>query len=94
MKPDTRALVLFINRSDTQCGVCGHSADPRETSHLTRLGLGDDRRGCGVRWNAVSSDYVGMDDVVKDMRPDLPFVSPENAGHIRRGLPYLTQVLS
>lgn len=69
-------LVLYIDRSSTECGVCRHSADPRETSHLTRLGLGADRRGCGVRWTHVSSNYVGMDDTVKEMRPDLPFLGP------------------
>lgn len=52
--------ILYINRSSSKCGACNHSAFPQENSHITRGGLGPDRKGCGVVWDGVSSEYMGQ----------------------------------
>ncbi len=78
----TRRETLFINKSDSYCGSCGKSANPHEETHETVWGfpgLRDDKwsqKGCGVRWTAVSSEYVGLnaEQWCKEMRPDLEWV--------------------
>jgi hypothetical protein len=67
---------LIINRSDTKCGNCGKGADPYAESHDVILGyppIGGGP-GCGVRWAQVRSDYTGMEDRCREMRPDLEWV--------------------
>lgn len=91
----TRPKTLIINRSDSQCGDCGRSADPNETAHTTLLGYGPDngKPGCGSKWEKVTSDYgdfAGLYDSIKKMRPDLKFVDSwadvhSNLGHTHEG---------
>jgi hypothetical protein len=64
---------LFINRFDSICGACNKAADPYEKAHTTRLGYGDDKTGCGAVFTAVSSNYAGVGERIKNMRPDLPY---------------------
>jgi len=68
-------VTLIINRSDSRCGGCGASASPYEDAHVSRLGY-TPGKGCGEPWDSVSSDYFGMDDSIKAMRPDLPWIDP------------------
>lgn len=50
---------LYINSSESRCGVCDTGANPREIGHFTRLGYSSNGRGCGELWDSVSSDYFG-----------------------------------
>lgn len=68
---------LYINKSDSRCGACSMGCDPYEESHITLLGwyaTNDKMKGCGATFDSVSSDYIGFEDVVQDMRPDLPWL--------------------
>lgn len=73
-------VVLFIDPSASYCGACGWGAFPHEETHETLAGYGIpyDRKGCGARWNTVSSHYFGMSEDfyrrIQDMRPDLEYV--------------------
>lgn len=51
--------VLYINRSDSRCS-CGHGAFPSENGHYTTAGYGATLEPCGHEWEAVSSDYANM----------------------------------
>jgi len=51
--------VLYINRSDSRCS-CGVGAFPSENGHYTAAGWGSSREPCGMMWDAVSSEYVNM----------------------------------
>jgi hypothetical protein len=67
--------VLTINRFDSHCNACGRGADPMETHHTTVLQYAPDPPpGCGARFIAVTSDYLGMREACTAMRPDLPWV--------------------
>lgn len=67
--------VLVISRSASLCTHCGRGCLPWETHHTTMAGYADyDKPGCGAKFTAVSTNYFGLDDAVKEMRPDLPFV--------------------
>ena len=67
--------VLVINRSDSLCTQCGRGCLPWEACHKTMAGYIDyDKPGCGAKFIAVSTNYYGMDDSVKQYRPDLPFM--------------------
>lgn len=68
----TTDAILHINRSDSRCGACGKNADPAENAHTMTTMHGV---GCGATYVAVSSNYFGMEDRVRAMRPDLPFQS-------------------
>jgi hypothetical protein len=50
--------VLYINRSDSRCS-CGVEAFPTENGHYTAAGFVK-REPCGDMWDAVSSEYVNM----------------------------------
>ena len=67
--------VLFINFSDSRCGSCKRNADPGEGAHTMATMKGE---GCGATFTAVSTNYTGsrMEARVREMRPDLPFISP------------------
>jgi hypothetical protein len=75
--------VLYISRSESRCGACNKGCSPYEESHITLSGwfaYNDNMRGCGATFTEVSSDYQGLPDlvkVIKDMRPDLPYVGWE-----------------
>lgn len=67
---------LFINRSDSECGACGRSANPHEQTHDHVLGY-NPGPGCGTRWALVSSHYTGPDvaAAARRVRPDLAWVA-------------------
>jgi hypothetical protein len=75
-----KMTTLYINKSESRCGNCGHGADPYEESHITLVGwaaVNDRMQGCGETYTDVSTDYVnfpGLTDAIKEMRPDLPFI--------------------
>ena len=69
---------LFINISDSRCGNCGKDADPYAEAHDRKLGW-NPGEGCGAVFTHLSSDYVGFEDRVRKMRPDLIFVDPMDA---------------
>lgn len=68
---------LIINRNDSKCGNCGRDCDFNEKRHDTLLGYDDDngKPGCRYLWKYVASDYTGMDERLKKMRPDLELMS-------------------
>ena len=67
--------ILFINRTDSECGNCRKGADPYEKAHDSVLGWGPTMPGCGETFTAVGSHYrgEGMEEAVRRMRPDLPW---------------------
>jgi hypothetical protein len=73
---------LYINRSDTFCGNCHKGANPRDEAHWTQYGYGNGEfgtPGCGQVWRKVSTDSygMGMNDIIRNMRPDLEWVPLE-----------------
>lgn len=78
---------LFIDHWASKCGECGKGADPYEKKHKTALPgfnrQGTHGKGCGVRWTHVSSNYIGMDERIAEMRPDLILI-PVSAQFERR----------
>jgi hypothetical protein len=66
---------LFIDRNASYCGACQRGADPKEESHETVLSWSGPEKGCGVLYTEVASHYVGggIEDRVREMRPDLPW---------------------
>jgi len=67
---------LVINLSDSKCGNCGKSCNPEAKTHDINYGYDmevNGTKGCGCRYEYVTSDYTGMEDRVKEMRPDLKF---------------------
>jgi len=70
---------LIINIWESKCSACGGGAVIEEESHHTRLpGYSQDseRKGCGAQFDSVSSDYEGMEDIVRRRRPDLRYIKP------------------
>lgn len=65
------SATLVIGRSSSQCNNCGNGADPHAKSHDELMGYGIRGPGCGITWTHVATMYVGMDDVVAKLRPDL-----------------------
>lgn len=75
-----KAETLFIDTWSSSCGNCGQGCNPDEKSHLTNIGYGikdGERKGCGIEWKYLSSNYYGMGEVfykrLKEIRPDLEF---------------------
>ena len=69
MSESTATLVVGGFRST--CSACRRNADPYESAHLNEAMQGP---GCGAVYTAISSSYVGMDERLREMRPDLPLV--------------------
>lgn len=73
---------LFVNRSDAYCGECSLGADPSDLSHDLILGYGrKNRKGCGVTWESISTDYattLPLVEAIKKMRPDLTYIGYTN----------------
>ena len=71
---------LYINKSESRCGACNMGCNPDELTHDTLTGyaaFNDRMKGCGARFVAVDSDYIGMPglaEAIQQMRPDLPYV--------------------
>ena len=71
---------LYINKSESRCGACNKGADFYEESHITLTGwaaVNDRMKGCGAEFDSLSSDYSdwgGLYDELRLMRPDLPWV--------------------
>ncbi len=55
--------VLYINRSDSHCS-CGRGAFPSENGHYRVAGYSQDAEPCGYEWEAVSSDYANMPELM------------------------------
>lgn len=71
--------ILFINRNDSKCGVCGKGALPYEKTHATIAAYNqteNGKPGCGAEWTHISSYYGG--DGIKlasmKLRPDLIWI--------------------
>lgn len=70
-------MILYVNLHSSRCGACNQNADPDETFHDNRDMRGE---GCGRMFTHVSSDYSdfpGLHDRIRAMRPDLIDVLPE-----------------
>jgi hypothetical protein len=71
--------VLWIDRNESRCGVCGKPTRWGTETHVTNLGWNREINGtpgCGVRWTHVCSNYAlspddDMGRSVRAMRPDL-----------------------
>ena len=71
--------VLIVGTWRSFCNACGEGADPNEKTHDTVLEYSPKtgRPGCGETFTELGSDYCdsdGLYDMIKAMRPDLPFV--------------------
>ena len=73
-----RPHTLIINRSDSRCGNCGRSADPKEPTHEKVLGYSPGE-GCHQRFVLMDSDYmgIGMREACERLRSDLTWVGAE-----------------
>jgi hypothetical protein len=69
-----KQATLIINGWDSQCVNCGQDANCTENQHLSSPGYGPPQVGCGITWENVTSAYMGMEDKVKQMKPDLQYV--------------------
>lgn len=67
---------LFIDSWRSECGNCGMGAAPEEVIHETCLGYGEQPKGCGVKWEYVSTNYRGLNmrNRLKAIRPDLEYI--------------------
>lgn len=65
--------ILIVNRWNSRCSKCGGNADPDEKEHEMRTMLGSP--GCGAKFVAITSEYLDMEEILKEMRPDLPQVN-------------------
>ena len=72
MKKET----LFVNQSSSTCGNCGDGCDPTSSTHDKIVGYGHsgEQPGCGKTWKFITTGYLGAENAVKDMRPDLQFI--------------------
>lgn len=68
---------LEIGTWSSKCLECNGGADPNEKTHKTLMGYGvkEGEKGCGVKWDTVTTGYVNLEKRVQQMRPDLKFVS-------------------
>lgn len=73
---------LIINHFNSRCGECGRAALPYESAHLTKPGYNYSGPGCGAVFTTVSSDYTGLDDIIKGMRPDLEYIGALTVGFV------------
>lgn len=69
--------ILLIGSSSSDCGMCGKGANPYAKTHdrIMAYGPNNGEPGCGVEWTQVTSFYYGVEDIVKQMRPDLEYVT-------------------
>ena len=65
------SATLYIDISSSRCGACGRNADPHESAHLN---ANMDGEGCGAVYTGLASNYVGFEERLVAMRPDLPWV--------------------
>lgn len=67
---------LIIDTWSSHCSNCGSdSVDPTETHHFTSYQsyTQPQRAGCGELYTETSSNYTGLEDNIRAMRPDLPY---------------------
>lgn len=69
--------VLVVSHWKSECSNCpGSSVDPSEENHLTNYnGRGYLNAPCGERYTSIVSCYLNEEEIVKAMRPDLPYGS-------------------
>lgn len=71
---------LVVDRWSSSCGDCGKAANPASKTHDILLGWGPTNGdpGCGVEWENVTSNYVGMamEEAIRNLRPDLNYIGP------------------
>ena len=66
-----QTATLVVGSWSSKCSHCGGNADPVEQLHDM---VNMEGEGCGARFVAITSEYSGeAEEVVKQMRPDLPF---------------------
>lgn len=71
---------LAINPSNSECCNCGKGADWRSKTHDWVYGYFEGSgtiSGCGIEWTHLTSHYTnfdGLHDTIKKMRPDLVWV--------------------
>lgn len=70
--------ILNIGLWHSRCENCGIECDPSEKEHKTNLGQEEVRKepGCGVTYTHVTTYYIGLEERIKIMRPDLIFLNP------------------
>lgn len=75
--------ILIVGTSISECSNCpGISVDPYADAHTQNFAgltvyseeLAESTTPCGETYTAISTMYVGMDESVAAMRPDLEFV--------------------
>ena len=63
-----RCRTLVVNKSDSYCGECGANVIGFYTIKKCE--------DCGAAFEYISSDYCGMDGIMKGTRPDLTWREP------------------
>ncbi len=64
--------ILTVNFLSCTCSKCDANADPHEEKHEMKDSR--DLSGCGARFVAITTEYVGMEEKLRQLRPDLPQV--------------------
>lgn len=75
--------------SHSKCNACGRSCDPDEKAHITRLGSGGSRKGCGIEFTHLwtGSTTPGSKLAATRLRPDLEYIdSPAGMAEVRAAL--------
>lgn len=71
---ETRRVVLTIGGFESTCGACGKTCLPEEKAHTSKCGY-DRHEGCGAVFTHLQAVYPDTEDKVREMRPDLTFLS-------------------
>ena len=74
--PELPAGTIIAAFSHCVCNACRGGCDPDEKAHITRLGSGLKRNGCGVEFTHVTtrSEHPAAKNAARRMRPDLVFI--------------------
>jgi hypothetical protein len=71
--PHLPAGTILVGSFSSHCNNCGKDTSPHEKTHAKVIGYVPGE-GCGVEFTHVASEYMGQEETVKAMRPDLEYV--------------------
>lgn len=69
---------LMVDAWFSICSYCYRDCDPHEKGHYTLLGYGPDNGdpGCGEEFDNIMGTRIDItDEILHEMRPDLPIVT-------------------
>lgn len=68
--------IIEVDSWFSRCCSCGEQVLPHEETHAQVSGYGPKKPGCGVRFTHITPTFIypGIENIVRDMRPDLIYV--------------------